>query len=149
MVAYGFRAIPLDPELDLASQMRQAVGNHFTISFEGLPDNVDSIAFPTIQSYDNGQDVSWIDPVIQGQPEPDHPTPVLQLTAAEGSVSKATDTSAPSTTPAVSATVVKKETNNTLGIIAIILGAAGLIIGLVALARGRGSKAPQPEQPVS
>ena len=43
----------------------------------------------------------------------------------------------------MTATVVKKETNNTLAIIALIVGAVGLIIGAVALARSRGDRAAQ------
>jgi hypothetical protein len=42
---------------------------------------------------------------------------------------------------AVSATVVKKESNNGLAIAAIIVGAIGLIIRIVALIRGRGRPA--------
>jgi len=116
----------------------------FSVSVGTLPDNVDSLAFPTIQTYDNGQNVSWIDPTVEGQPEPDHPAPVLKLTAAEDSGSATTDTTSPGTTsPAVTATVVKKETNNTLGIIALIVGALGLIFGAVALARSRASRGAQ------
>jgi uncharacterized protein len=126
-------------------QIKPGEFDEFTISVEGLPDNVDSIAFPTIQSYDNGQDVSWIDPTVAGQPEPENPAPVLQLTAAADTPGD-TATTAPSTnggTAVVGATVVKKETNNTLGIIALIVGAVGVIIGAIALARGRGGQASQ------
>ena len=117
----------------------------FEISVGPLPDNVDSLEFPVVQSYDNGQDVSWIDPTVEGQPEPDHPAPVLHLTAAEGSNATSTDAATPTTSsnPAVSATVVKKETNNTLGIIALIVGGVGLILGAVALTRSRGGRAAQ------
>jgi uncharacterized protein len=125
-------------------QIKPGEFDEFTISVEGLPDNVDSISFPTIQSYDNGQDVSWIDPTVAGQPEPENPAPVLQLTAgADSSGSSASSSSTNGGTAVVGATVVKKETNNTLGIIALIVGAIGVIIGAVALARGRGGQASQ------
>jgi uncharacterized protein YcnI len=109
----------------------------FNILAQGIPDNTDSLMFPVIQTYSDGTTVSWIDPTVPGQPAPDHPAPVLTLTAAQSS-----DTAGTATTAAnggvgsvTTATVVKKETNNTLGIIAIILGAAALIIAIVALTR--------------
>jgi uncharacterized protein len=125
-------------------QIKPGEFDEFTISVEGLPDDVNSIAFPTIQTYDNGQDVSWIDPTVAGQPEPDHPAPVLQLAAAGSGDNAATSPSSSSSGgAAVTATVVKKETNNTLSIIALIVGAVGLILGGVALSRGRGGRAEQ------
>jgi uncharacterized protein YcnI len=125
-------------------QIKPGEFDTFVVSVGTLPDNVDSLAFPAIQSYDNGQDVSWIDPTVEGQPEPDHPAPVLHLTAAEGSNATSTDSSpTTSSSPAVTATVVKKETNNTLGIIAVIVGALGLIFGAVALARSRAGRGAQ------
>jgi uncharacterized protein YcnI len=126
-------------------QIKPGEFDTFVISVGTLPDDVDSLAFPAIQHYDNGQDVSWIDPTVEGQPEPEHPAPAIQLTAAEesGSSSDASSSPATSSSPAVTATVVKKETNNTLGIIAIIVGALGLIFGAVALARGRGGQGAQ------
>jgi uncharacterized protein YcnI len=124
----------------------------FDLLAQGLPDDADSLSFPTIQTYSDGTTVSWIDPTPPGGPEPDHPAPVLTLTAAESSGSSASS-SAESTggTPTVtSATVVKKETNNTLGIIAIVLAAAALIIAIVAATRrGRPATATTPEPPGS
>ncbi|HEY2815202.1 MAG TPA: YcnI family protein [Acidimicrobiales bacterium] len=125
-------------------QIKPGEFDEFTIFVEGLPDDVDSLSFPTVQSYDNGQDVSWIEQSVAGQPEPDHPAPVLQLTAATPGGS---DSSAPSSSGqagvSVTGTVVKKETNNGLAIAALVVGAVGLIIGIVALVRGRGDRAVQ------
>jgi hypothetical protein len=114
------------------------------VSVGTLPDDVDSLSFPTVQTYDNGQVVSWIDPTVEGQPEPEHPAPVLHLTAAESDNGSASSSDAPAaSSTAVAATVVKKESNNGLAIAALIVGAIGLIIGIVALARGRGDRAAQ------
>ncbi len=128
-------------------QIKPGEFDTFVISVGTLPDDVDSLTFPVVQSYDNGQDVSWIDPTVEGQPEPDHPAPVLHLTAAENSGSSSSDASSSSdsssSNPTVTATVVKKETNNTLGIIALIVGALGLIFGAVALARSRAGRGAQ------
>jgi uncharacterized protein YcnI len=129
-------------------QIKPGEFDTFQISVGALPDDADSLTFPVIQSYDNGQDVSWIDPTVEGQPEPEHPAPVLHLTAAESDAgsSDASSSSASqvsSSDPTVTATVVKKETNNTLGIIALIVGALGLIFGAVALTRSRGGRGAQ------
>jgi uncharacterized protein YcnI len=126
-------------------QIKPGEFDTFVISVGTLPDDVDSLTFPVVQSYDNGQDVSWIDPTVEGQPEPEHPAPVLHLTAAADDSGSATSdaSSSPSTNPAVTATVVKKETNNTLGIIALIVGVLGLIFGAVALARSRAGRGAQ------
>jgi uncharacterized protein len=125
-------------------QIKPGEFDTFVISVGTLPDDVDSLTFPVIQSYDNGQDVSWIDPTVEAQPEPDHPAPVVHLTAAANDTGTTSDASgSPSTNPSVTATVVKKETNNTLGIIALVVGAVGLILGAVALTRARGGRGAQ------
>ena len=54
----------------------------FSLSADPLPANVTELAFKTIQTYSNGDVVRWIDVPAPGQAEPDHPAPVLALTAA-------------------------------------------------------------------
>ena len=47
----------------------------FDLDVGPLPDKPGTtIAFPAIQTYDDGTVVRWIDPVQPGQPEPEHPT---------------------------------------------------------------------------
>ena len=55
----------------------------FSIQVGPLPD-VDSIAFPAIQTYDDGEEVAWIQVPQAGQPEPERPAPQLTLTASAG-----------------------------------------------------------------
>ena len=124
-------------------QIKPGEFDTFVVSVGTLPDDVDSLSFPTIQTYDNGDTVSWIDPTTPGGAEPEHPAPTLLLTAAESGGDSSSASSSDASTPAVTATVVKKETNNTLAIIALIVGAVGLIIGAVALARSCGDRAAQ------
>jgi uncharacterized protein len=127
-------------------QIKPGEFDEFSISVGPLPDDVDSLTFPAIQSYDNGQEVSWIQQSVAGQPEPDHPAPVLTLTAASGDDHGASSSDASSSNGhdvSVSGTVVKKESNNALGIAALIVGAAALIVGIIALLRGRGSRGAQ------
>ena len=124
--------------------------DEFAVSAGPLPSDVDSLKFPVVQSYDNGQDVSWIQDTVEGQPEPDHPAPVLKLTAAtpEGSSSSSASSSSPgssstsssssgSGTAAPASTVVKKETDNGLAIAAIVVAALALIAAVAAIATGR------------
>ena len=78
-----------------------------------LPKDTDRIVFKALQTYSDGTVVRWIDVPQAGQPEPDHPAPVLHLTpaaagsasgSAPGSASGSTSTgaAAPTTAPTVS-----------------------------------------------
>jgi uncharacterized protein YcnI len=123
----------------------------FEVLAQGIPSDADSVSFPTIQTYSDGTIVSWIDPTVAGQPAPDHPAPVLTLTAAADTGGGSSTASSSSASPSVTtATVVKKETNNTLGIIAIVLAAAALIVAIVAVTRrSRPGDPTTPEPPAS
>lgn len=101
----------------------------FTVA-AGLPEKATSLAFKSIQTYDNGQVVRWIDPTVKGQPEPDHPAPTLTLTAANAAATSAT-------APAAAASSKSDSTARTLGIIGIVLGAIGVIVAGAALANAR------------
>jgi uncharacterized protein YcnI len=92
----------------------------------GLPANPGSLEFKALQTYSDGTVVRWIDSTPNGGPEPDHPAPVLTLTKAAG------DTHATSTASSHSSS--DDSTARTLGIIAIVVGALGVIVGGVALA---------------
>jgi uncharacterized protein len=43
---------------------------------------VESLTFPTVQTYDDGEVVRWIEPAVAGQPEPELPVPALAIAAA-------------------------------------------------------------------
>jgi uncharacterized protein YcnI len=129
----------------------------------GLPDAAKQgqvIGFPTIQTYSNGDVVRWI-----GTPTDDKPAPTIDVTAPGAAALDVTggdagppaklpanltgvaSTSASATATPVAATkpattVVTKKETSTLSIIALIVGALGLVTGGVALAtRRRGSTA--------
>ncbi len=51
----------------------------FDVSIGRMPEDVDSIEFPSIQTYSSGEIVRWIDPVVEGEEEPEHPAPTLHL----------------------------------------------------------------------
>jgi uncharacterized protein YcnI len=56
----------------------------FTISAGPLPTKTNKLTFKAIQTYSNGEVVSWIQQTVKGAPEPEHPAPTLTLTAASG-----------------------------------------------------------------
>lgn len=102
----------------------------FTIIAGQLPD-APTLTFKAIQQYSNGSSVSWIETAAPGNSaEPEHPAPVLTLAAARP------DPSA----PAVAITQTASKSSNTgpvvLSIIALVVAAAALSLGIVSRARG-------------
>ncbi|MEY9928126.1 uncharacterized protein YcnI [Catenulispora sp. GP43] len=137
----------------------------FRVMLGALPDDADSLTFKALQTYSNGDVVRWIDVQQPGQPEPDHPAPVLTLTAAApdgassapssspGSQVTATasappisggSTSAGSATTAAAAKT-SDSTARALGIAGIVIGVLGLGAGAfgVAAARRKGAGTPE------
>jgi periplasmic copper chaperone A len=55
----------------------------FTISAGPLPTKTNTLTFKAIQTYSNGEVVSWIQQTVKGAPEPEHPAPTLTLTSAK------------------------------------------------------------------
>ncbi|WP_404958888.1 YcnI family protein [Streptomyces sp. 147326] len=56
----------------------------FPVSVGKLPESADQMVFKSIQTYDNGEVVRWIEEAKEGAAEPQTPAPVLKLTAAKG-----------------------------------------------------------------
>ncbi len=98
----------------------------FAISCDSLPDGAGQLIFKAIQTYSNGDVVRWIDVQQPGQPEPDHPAPILTLTAA---TAPATGTSATSPTTRPATTAASSGSDGT----ARALGIGGLLVGLIAV----------------
>jgi uncharacterized protein len=131
--------------------------DQFTISVDGLPDS-GTLSFPAIQTYDNGQEVDWIEQPGPDGKEPDHPTPKLTLTAADetngtaagnndsdaakpsGSVAQVTTTLSASA-PVPPASTSADSSSNGLAIAALVVAGLALVVGLVAIVVGR-SKSP-------
>ena len=53
----------------------------FTISAGPLPTKPNKLTFKAVQTYSNGEVVSWIQQTVKGAPEPERPAPTLTLTA--------------------------------------------------------------------
>jgi hypothetical protein len=54
----------------------------WSVVIDKLPVNATQLVFKTIETYGNGQVDRWITEQQPGQPEPEHPAPVLKLAAA-------------------------------------------------------------------
>jgi periplasmic copper chaperone A len=101
--------------------------DEFSLLVGPLP-NAPSLAFPTNQTYSDGEVVAWNESAAPGAPEPQHPSPELTIGAGSGSDSSA---AAPadggsSSTPAL-----------VIGIIALVLSVVAIALLGVALVRGR------------
>ncbi|MGZ4804663.1 MAG: YcnI family copper-binding membrane protein [Acidimicrobiia bacterium] len=51
----------------------------FPLSIGNVPSDVDTVVFKAVQTYDSGDEVSWIEPTPAGGQEPEHPAPVLTV----------------------------------------------------------------------
>ena len=101
-----------------------------------------SLAFPVVQSYSDGSESAWIEPTVEGQAEPAHPAPVLTLSggSAKG------DAVAPTTGAATATHDHGSQLAGSpagvalfLAILALVVGAAGVVLGLRASRRTVGS----------
>jgi len=100
----------------------------FSVSADPLPVGVSQLAFKAIQTYSNGDVVRWIDVPQAGQPAPDHPAPVLALTAGQA---PAVANSAPSTGTASSSSSGSSTLALGVGIGGLIFGLAGLAVAVL------------------
>jgi uncharacterized protein YcnI len=104
----------------------------------GLPSDADSLSFPTIQTYNDGSTVQWVQVTTPGGPEPDLPAPVLTLGPAD-SAGATTPTTTAGDGTATAATVKQSDVDNakTIAIIAVVVGLLGLLVGAGGLVMSR------------
>jgi periplasmic copper chaperone A len=119
----------------------------FAISAGPFPEDAEAMSFPTTQTYSDGEVVRWNQPVEPGTPEaqePEHPAPLLELTAGEESAGHShgdtADTEPASATTEASGTQADGSDTvaRTLGGIALVLAAAALARSLLGGRRARG-----------
>jgi uncharacterized protein YcnI len=97
--------------------------DEFELSLGPFPPDVDTLSFPTTQTYSDGTVVAWDQPAVAGQDEPEHPAPTLELAA----VTQAADVAAP-------ATDSSDGTARRLAATALVVAVVGLVLaGLSAL----------------
>jgi uncharacterized protein YcnI len=122
--------------------------DEFEVSVGPLPDDTDQILFPTLQTYQGGEVVRWIDEPLPSGEEPEHPAPALTLVDADGEHGGSGDeagSTADGEQAADSAGVTVEnaatqddvDSANLLGIIGIVVGTLGLLVGGIALFRRR------------
>ncbi|MFG2625266.1 YcnI family protein [Streptomyces sp. NPDC048473] len=114
----------------------------FPLSIGQLPEDTDQLVFKAIQTYDDKEVVRWIEEQKDGAAEPESPAPVLKLTAAttdehgaaaddKGSAD-ASAKAADKQTTAASDESSSDTTARVLGIVGIVIGAAGVAFGVLA-----------------
>ncbi len=101
-----------------------------------LPDTPDTtIAFPVVQTCEDGSSTPWIQVPEEGAEEPEHPAPTIHLTAATDEHGAADDDEAAA--PAASEDDDDDSAATPLAVTGIVLGAAGLALGGSALRKAR------------
>ncbi|MFC3504776.1 YcnI family protein [Micromonospora krabiensis] len=112
----------------------------FPVSLGPLP-KVDAMVFKSLQTYSDGNVVRWIDEPTAGGQEPEHPAPVLALTAATPSAAPVA-----ATAPQADDDDDEAEGNGAaigLGIAGLVAGVAGLALGGLAFTRTRREPTPK------
>jgi uncharacterized protein YcnI len=109
--------------------IRPGTFQQFPLSVGPLPEDGDQLVFKTLQTYDDHEIVRWIEEPKEGGAEPDHPAPVLKLTeAAEGESGHVHGSG--------SGVQSSDDTTDTaarvLGVVGIVIGAAGIAFGILA-----------------
>ena len=110
-----------------------------------LPDEEGQLDFPIVQKCEKGTETSWTQIAKEGEDEPESPAPSITVTAAGEGHDGASDTHAEEDDAADDAKDAGHDgmdeveddvdTARTLGIAGIVIGALGLLFGLVALRR--------------
>lgn len=118
----------------------------FPLSLGQLPEDADQLVFKAIQTYDNKEVVRWIEEQKEGADEPENPAPVLNLTAATagehgaaasdddkaGATASAEAHDEQTTASAADSASSSDTTARVLGIVGIVIGAAGVAFGVLA-----------------
>lgn len=123
----------------------------FPISVGPLPEDADRLVFKTLQTYEGGEVVRWIEDLREDGSESEHPAPVVELTEPEDDAhgpgddakdqtsAKGSGQSDGDTAAAENASAASDSTARTLGIAGIVVGVIGTIIGVLGMRRGSGS----------
>jgi uncharacterized protein YcnI len=115
----------------------------FSVSADPLPQGLSSLTFKTIQTYSNGDVVRWIDVAQPGQPEPDHPAPVLTLTTGSAATAPALGSA-----PAATASAGSDGTARGIAAGGVLLGLLGLALAGLSWRRMRALTVIEPSAPV-
>jgi periplasmic copper chaperone A len=111
--------------------------DQFWISAGALPTDADELGFPAIQTYSSGEEVAWIEVTPASGEEPELPMPMLALVAPGALDGTATTGSAEPATPVADAGSGSDDSSNTLAVVAVVVGALGLLVGGAGLMTAR------------
>jgi uncharacterized protein len=123
-----------------AKGVRPGYFQKFPVSIGQLPTDADQLVFKAIQTYDDKEVVRWIEAPQKGQEEPENPAPTLALTASEddghgASGATAKDAGDQKEAAAAATDGSGSSSDNTarvLGVVGILVGAAGVAFGVLA-----------------
>ncbi|MCW7941995.1 membrane protein [Streptomyces hygroscopicus] len=109
----------------------------FPLSVGPLPEDTDHLVFKALQTYSDNEVVRWIEPQQAGRAEPENPAPALELTAASpsghhGSTAEDASATTAKDTAATASTGGSDTLARVLGIVGILVGAAGVAYGVLA-----------------
>ncbi|MER7662194.1 MULTISPECIES: YcnI family protein [unclassified Streptomyces] len=114
----------------------------FPVSLGRLPEDTDQLVFKALQTYDNKEVVRWIEEAKEGAAEPEAPAPVLKLAAAAedghgaaGAAASNADAKGTAADGSKTATASADDTDTfarVLGVVGILVGAAGVAFGVLA-----------------
>ncbi|HEY0247203.1 MAG TPA: YcnI family protein [Gryllotalpicola sp.] len=107
----------------------------FTLSLGKVPDT-GKVLLPATQRYSDGSVVKWEQPTPASGVEPEHPAPTLYIDDAPpaGDAPAVAVSAAPAPAPAASGTTTAALA---VGLAGVVIGAAGLIVAVLALLRRR------------
>ena len=107
----------------------------FSISAGPMPDT-GALALPAVQTYDDGTEAAWIEPTVDGQEEPEHPAPVLELTAAAADT-QGVSAESPTDTTATSTAAATDEGTSGVAVAGLVVAVLALLAAGAALVTGR------------
>jgi len=88
------------------------------------------MTFNVVQTYSDGAEAAWIEPTVEGQPEPDHPAPVLTLTSSGGAPAPADTASTPAAAASsTSGTPWQAWLALGIAVVALLVAVAGVLTG--------------------
>ncbi|MCX4692123.1 YcnI family protein [Streptomyces sp. NBC_01408] len=118
----------------------------FPLSVGKLPETADQMVFKSLQTYDNGEVVRWIEEAKDGAEEPQNPAPVLKLTAAKGADHHGSDAKSDAKNAGAKDGKDAKDGHDKAAAehgsdtTARVLGVAGIVVGLGGVAFGVASR---------
>ena len=124
------------PGSELPDGFRQS----FTVGFQAPDTPGETLLFPVVQTCVVGE-TAWIEVTVDGEEEPEHPAPAVEVVASEGG-GHGDEDEAEAEAEAEAANTddgAEVDESNALEAVALVVGAGGLIVGGLALARGRRS----------